>query len=273
MRYLDEYRDGGLVHSLANRLATVVTRPWVLMEICGGQTHTIMKYGLDEFLPDPVELVHGPGCQVCVTPLGIIDKAIALASRYDVTFVSFGDMLRFPGSSTDLLRVKAAGGDVRVVYSPLEAVRLARENPDRKVVFFAIGFETTAPANAAAVRQAHALGLENFSLLVSHVLVPPAIRLLLGSESCRVQGFIAPGHVCTVTGTADYESLSQDHDVPIVVGGFEPVDLLEAVLMLVTQLEQGRAEVENQYARSVRPEGNAPARELVDGIFEVRDQT
>jgi hydrogenase expression/formation protein HypD len=273
VKYLDEYRDASVVHSLADRLAGLVTRPWVLMEICGGQTHTIMKYGLDELLPPGVELVHGPGCPVCVTPLEMIDKAIALSSRDDVIFVSFGDMLRVPGSTTDLLRVKAAGGDVRIVYSPLEAVALAQRHPDKQVVFFAIGFETTAPANAAAVARAHALGLDNFSLLVSHVLVPPALRLLLGSEGCRVQGLVAPGHVCTVVGTGDYEALSREHRVPIVVGGFEPVDLLEAVVLLVAQLEAGRAEVENQYARSVRREGNAAAQQLVDEVFEVRDQT
>lgn len=273
MKYLDEYRDASVVRSLADRLAGLVTRPWVLMEICGGQTHTIMKYGLDELLPPGVELVHGPGCPVCVTPLELIDKAIDLASRDDVIFVSFGDMLRVPGSTSDLLRVKAAGGDVRMVYSPLEAVGLAQRHPEQQVVFFAIGFETTAPANAAAVARAHALGLDNFSLLVSHVLVPPALRLLLGSEGCRVQGLVAPGHVCTVVGTGDYEALSREHGVPIVVGGFEPVDLLEAVVLLVAQLEAGRVELENPYARSVRREGNAAAQQLVSQVFEVCDQT
>lgn len=272
MKYLDEYRDARIVRSLAAQIARRVTRPWTLMEICGGQTHTIMRYGLQELLPSGIRLVHGPGCPVCVTPLEMVDKAIEIASRPGVTFVSYGDMLRVPGSRSDLFRVKAAGGDVRIVYSPMEALKLARARRDRHVVFFAIGFETTAPANAMAVWQARREGLDNFSMLVSHVLVPPAIRLLLQSPHNQVQGFIAPGHVCTVMGYRHYEALSREFHVPIVVAGFEPADLLEAVHMLVTQLEEGRAEVENQYARSVRYEGNLPAQRLMETVFEVCDR-
>ena len=272
MKYLDEYRDEHIARALVARLARRVTRPWVLMEICGGQTHTLMRYGIDRLIPSRIELVHGPGCPVCVTPIEILDKAIQLASRPDVTFVSYGDMLRVPGSGSDLLRVKAAGGDVRVAYSPMEAVRIARARPDRRVVFFGIGFETTAPANALAVWQAQREGLRNFSMLVSHVRVPPAIRLLLGSLGNRVQGFIAPGHVCTVMGYREYEQLSRDFHVPFVVGGFEPVDLLEAILLLVTQLEEGRAQVENQYARSVGYDGNRAAQQLMETVFEVCDR-
>jgi hydrogenase expression/formation protein HypD len=242
------------------------------MEICGGQTQTLMRYGIDELLPSQIELVHGPGCPVCVTALETVDKAIQLASRPDVTLVSYGDMLRVPGSRSDLFRVKAGGGDVRVVYSPVEALKVARARPERHVVFFAVGFETTAPANAMAVWQAHREGLKNFSMLVSHVLVPPAIRLLLSSPTNRVQGFIAPGHVCTVMGYREYEVLSRDFRVPIVVGGFEPLDLLEAISMLVAQLEAGRAEVENQYVRSVCYEGNLPAQRLMMQVFEVCDR-
>ncbi len=251
MRYIDEYRDPKIAQALADQIRTRATRPWVLMEICGGQTHTLMRYGIDELIGENVELVHGPGCPVCVTPIEIVDKAIAIASRPDVIFVSYGDMLRVPGTRCDLFRVKAEGGDVRIAYSPMEAVKIARANPDRKVVFFGIGFETTAPANAMAVWKARNLGLTNFSELVSHVLVPPAIRLLLNSPENRVQGFIAPGHVCTVMGYWEYKALVDEYHVPIVVGGFEPVDLLEAISMLVAQLEDGRAEVENQYARTV----------------------
>ncbi|MDE3165105.1 MAG: hydrogenase formation protein HypD [Acidobacteriota bacterium] len=272
MKYIDEYRDEALARSLATQIARRATRPWCLMEICGGQTHTIMRYGLDELLPPGLRLVHGPGCPVCVTPLETIDKAIEIASRPDVTFVSYGDMLRVPGSKLDLFRVRAAGGDVRVVYSPMDALALARANPGRKVVFFAIGFETTAPPNAMAVFQARREGLSNFSMLASHVLVPPAIHMLLSSPRNLVQGFIAPGHVCTVVGWEEYEGLARDFRVPIVVAGFEPADLLESVLMLVTQLEAGRNDVENQYARSVRREGNLPARDLIGKVFEVCDR-
>jgi hydrogenase expression/formation protein HypD len=272
MRYVDEYRDERLARALAEKIAGRVTRPWIIMEICGGQTHAIMRYGLDQLIPPQVQLVHGPGCPVCVTPLEMIDKAIALASRPDVIFVSYGDMLRVPGSRSDLFHVKAEGGDVRVVYSPMDAVKFARDHPERSIVFFAIGFETTAPANAMAVQHAQREGLENFSALVSHVLVPPAIRLLLGSPRNRVQGFIAPGHVCTVMGYRDYEVLSREFGVPFVVGGFEPVDLLEAVLMLVDQLERGRVEVQNQYARSVTREGNRGAQKLMEEVFQVCDR-
>ncbi len=272
MRYVDEYRNARIARRLAADIRGTVTRPWVLMEICGGQTHTIMRYGLDELLPAGIELVHGPGCPVCVTPLETIDRAIALASRPEVILVTYGDMLRVPGSRSDLFRVKASGGDVRVVYSPLDAVKIAGANPQRKVVFLAIGFETTAPANAMVAWQARRAGLTNVSLLVSHVLVPPAIRALLASPRNRVQGFIAPGHVCTVMGYSEYEQLVRDFAVPIVVGGFEPVDLMEAVLMLVKQLEAGEARVENQYVRSVSYRGNLPAQQILKKVFEVADQ-
>ncbi len=272
MKYLDEYRDHRIARGLATEIAQSTTRPWVLMEICGGQTHTIMRYGLDELLPRGIEIVHGPGCPVCVTPLETVDKAIALALRPDVILVSYGDMLRVPGSHSDLFRAKAQGADVRIAYSPMEAVKIARANPERKVVFLAIGFETTAPANAMAAWQARHEGLTNFSLLVSHVLVPPAIRALMVSQTNRVQGFIAPGHVCTVMGCGEYESLVRDFRVPIVVGGFEPVDILAAVLMLVRQLEAGEARLENQYVRSVTYQGNLPAQRLVAEMFEIGDQ-
>jgi hydrogenase expression/formation protein HypD len=272
MKYIDEYRDEGVARALVARIARRATRPWVLMEICGGQTHTLMRFGIDELLPKGIEMVHGPGCPVCVTPLETIDKAIAIASQPGVTLISYGDMLRVPGSQTDLFHVKARGGDVRIVYSPTEALKFARANPDRKVVFFAVGFETTAPANAMAVWQAKRGGLKNFSMLASHVLVPPAIRALLGASGNRVQGFIGPGHVCTVMGWREYEELVREFRVPIVVGGFEPVDLLEAILMLVTQLEEGRAEVENQYVRSVSYKGNLPAQKILGQVFEVCDR-
>ncbi|HKS76763.1 MAG TPA: hydrogenase formation protein HypD [Terriglobales bacterium] len=272
MKYIDEYRDQRIARALASEISQRTTHPWVLMEICGGQTHSIMRYGLDELLPRGLELVHGPGCPVCVTPLETIDKAITLASRPEVMLVSYGDMLRVPGSASDLFRAKAQGGDVRVAYSPMEAVKMARAHPDRKVVFLAIGFETTAPANAMAAWQAKREGLSNFSMIVSHVLVPPAIRALMVSPQNRVQGFIAPGHVCTVMGCGEYEGLVRDFHVPIVVGGFEPVDLLEAILMLVKQLEAGEARLENQYARSVSAQGNLPAQAVVKEVFQVADQ-
>jgi hydrogenase expression/formation protein HypD len=272
VKYLDEYRDARIARALAAEIRRRSSRPWVLMEICGGQTHTLVRYGIDELLNGSVELVHGPGCPVCVTPLEIIDRAINLARRPDVTLVSYGDMLRVPGSDTDLIHVKAEGGDVRIVYSPTDAVNLAQSLPDRKIVFFAIGFETTAPAHAMAVLQAERLGLKNFSLLVSHVLVPPAIRSLLGSPKNRVQGFIAPGHVCTVVGCRDYEDLVREFRVPIVVGGFEPIDLLEAIQMLVLQFEEGRAQLEIQYVRSVQYQGNLPAQQAVAHVFEIADR-
>ncbi len=272
MKYLSEYRDERIAHALAADIAQRTTASWVLMEICGGQTHTIMRYGLDELLPPGLELVHGPGCPVCVTPLETIDAAIELALRPEVILVSYGDMLRVPGSGSDLFRAKAHGAEVRVVYSPMEALKIARENRSRKVVFLAIGFETTAPANAMAAWQAKREGLTNFSMLVSHVLVPPAIRGLLTSSENRVQGFIAPGHVCTIMGCREYEDLVRDFRVPIVVGGFEPVDLLQAVLMLVKQLEAGEARLENQYVRSVSYQGNLPAQQIMAEVFEVTDQ-
>jgi len=272
MKYIDEYRDARIACGLAKAIANCARHNWVLMEICGGQTHTIMRYGLDELLPRQIELVHGPGCPVCVTPLETIDRAIALALRPEVILVSYGDMLRVPGSDLDLFRAKARGADVRIVYSPTEAVTIARGNPDRNVVFLAIGFETTAPANAMAAWQARREGLANFSMLVSHVLVPPAIRALLASPQNRVQGFIAPGHVCTVMGYQEYEALVRDFALPIVVGGFEPVDLLEAILMLVKQLEQHEARLENQYVRSVSCQGNLPAQRIMQEVFEIADQ-
>ncbi|HWC99086.1 MAG TPA: hydrogenase formation protein HypD [Candidatus Sulfopaludibacter sp.] len=272
MKFIDEYRNGRIATSLAADIRARTTRPWVLMEICGGQTHTIMRYGLEELLPRQVELVHGPGCPVCVTPLEIVDKAIAIASAPGVIFVSYGDMLRVPGSRSDLFRVKAAGGDVRIAYSPMDALKVARENPQGRVVFFGIGFETTAPANAMAVWQARQEGLTNFSMLVSHVLVPPAIRLILGSPANRVQGLIAPGHVCTIVGWREYEDLARDFHLPVVIAGFEPLDLLEAIRMLVAQLEDGRAEVENQYVRSVSYAGNLPAQRLMSQVFETTDR-
>lgn len=272
MKYLDEYRDERVARRLAEEIACVATKHWVLMEICGGQTHTIMRYGLDELLPAKVELVHGPGCPVCVTPLETIDQAVALALRQNVILVSYGDMLRVPGSNSDLLRAKAQGADVRMAYSPIEAVKIAKSNPDRDVVFLAIGFETTAPANAMLAWEAKREGLKNLSLLVSHVLVPPAIRALLTLPENRVQGFIAPGHVCTVMGYQEYEDLVRDFHVPIVVGGFEPIDLLQSVLMLVSQLERGESRVENQYVRSVSHQGNPAAQRILQEVFEVADQ-
>jgi hydrogenase expression/formation protein HypD len=269
MKHLDEFRDPKAAHAVAAALRELVTRPWSLMEVCGGQTHAILRFGIDQLLPEQVTLLHGPGCPVCVTPLEQIDKAIELALRPDVIFTSFGDMLRVPGSTLDLLSVKAQGGDVRIVYSPLEAVSIAQSNPGRQVVFFAVGFETTAPANAMAVYQARRTGVENFSILVSHVLVPPAMEAILSSPQSRVQGFLAAGHVCTVEGFAEYEPLAAKYHVPIVVTGFEPIDILQGVYLCVKQLEEGRAEVENQYARAVRREGNLQARNMVREVFEV----
>jgi hydrogenase expression/formation protein HypD len=272
MKYLDEYRDAGVARKLVDEIHRVTTRPWNLMEICGGQTHTLVKQGIDEALPEGVRMIHGPGCPVCVTPLEQIDKALAIAARPDVIFTSYGDMLRVPGSTADLLALKARGADVRTVYSPLDAVRIAAANPDRSVVFFAIGFETTAPANAMAVWEASRLGLENFTVLVSHVLVPPAMEAILQSPSNRVQAFLAAGHVCAVMGWTEYEPIAERYHVPIVVTGFEPLDLLEGILMAIRQLESGRAEVENQYARAVRREGNRKAQETVFRVFEVGDR-
>jgi hydrogenase expression/formation protein HypD len=269
MKYIDEYRDEALAGKLVKELRQVVTKPWVLMEVCGGQTHTIVKYGIDRLLPDEVELVHGPGCPVCVTSLEMIDKAHAIAQRPEVIFCSFGDMLRVPGSKVDLLVLKSRGADVRIVYSPIDALKIARANPNKKVVFFAIGFETTAPGNAMAVWQAQKQGITNFSVLVSHVLVPPAMAAILESPLNRVQGFLGPGHVCTVMGYQEYEPIAARYHVPIVITGFEPLDILEGVLMTVRQLESGVAEVENEYPRVVKREGNRVAQDLVNSVFEV----
>jgi hydrogenase expression/formation protein HypD len=266
VKFIDEYRDAAAARRCADAIERLVTRPWNLMEVCGGQTHAIVRFGLDEMLPDKITLIHGPGCPVCVTPIEMIDKAIVIAAREEVIFCSYGDMLRVPGSETDLLTVKSAGGDVRVVYSPLDAVTIAQEHPDRQVVFFAIGFETTAPANVMAVVQAQRLGLDNFSVLMSHVLVPPAIRAVLNSPRNIVQGFLAAGHVCAVMGTREYEPIVAQYRTPIVVTGFEPLDILQGIYMCVRQLEEGRAELENQYARIVRREGNRAA---VDQVRQV----
>ena len=273
MKYLDEYRDPVLARRLLDELREVATAPWTIMEVCGGQTHTIVRQGIDELLPAGIRMIHGPGCPVCVTPLSMVDKAVAIAARPEVTFASYGDMLRVPGSTGDLVGVKARGGDVRVVYSPLDAVRIAEANPDRQVVFFAVGFETTAPANAMAVRHAAARGLTNFSVLVSHVLVPPAITAILDAPGNEVCGFLAAGHVCAVMGYTEYEPIAERYRVPIVVTGFEPLDLLEGILMTVRQLEEGRAEVENQYARAVRRSGNTAARDAIRQVFTVTART
>lgn len=269
MKYLDEYRDAESCRKVAEFIARVTTRSWTIMEICGGQTHAIVKYGIDELLPKEITLVHGPGCPVCVTSVELLDKAIEIAARTDTIFCSFGDMLRVPGSGRDLLSVKAAGGDVRIVYSPMDALEIAKREIGKEVVFLAVGFETTAPANAMAVYQAKKQGITNFSLLVSHVLVPPAIEAILSSPNARVQGFLAAGHVCTVMGYTEYEPIARKYGVPIVVTGFEPLDILQGLQMVIVQLEKGRAEVENQYARSVRREGNAPARKLIAEVFRV----
>lgn len=273
MRFVDEYRNEAEAQKYAQVIRRLVTRPWTIMEICGGQTHTLIKFGIDHLLPEQVTLVHGPGCPVCVTPLELIDKAIAIARRPEVIFTSFGDMLRVPGSGMDLLSVKAQRGDVRMVYSPLDAVRLAQKHPDRQVVFFAVGFETTAPANAMAVWQARQLGLTNFSILCAHVLVPPAIEAILSSPGNLVQGFLAAGHVCTVMGYWEYEPIAEKYRVPIVVTGFEPLDLLQGITMALKALEEGRWGVENQYSRAVTREGNVPAQNLVRQVFEVCDRT
>jgi hydrogenase expression/formation protein HypD len=272
MKFLNEYRDADAAHKLTDAIAKAVTRPWTIMEVCGGQTHTIVKYGLDRVLPEGVELVHGPGCPVCVTSLEMIDRAHAIASKPGVIFCSFGDMLRVPGSHGDLLELKSHGSDIRVVYSPLDAVNIAVANPDRQVVFFAIGFETTAPPNAMSAWLARRKGLKNFSLLVSHVLVPPAMTAILSSPDNRVQGFLGPGHVCTVMGCHEYEPIARRHHVPIVVTGFEPIDLLEGVLRVILQLEAGRAEMENQYGRAVRLDGNLASQKLISEVFEVCDR-
>jgi hydrogenase expression/formation protein HypD len=272
MKYLDEYRDAATAKRLADAIAKITTRPWTIMEVCGGQTHTIVKYGIDEILPKEIELVHGPGCPVCVTAMEMIDRAHAIASRPNVIFCSFGDMLRVPGSRGDLLEVKSNGGDVRIVYSPLDAVNIAAANPTKQVVFFAIGFETTAPPNAMAVWLAHKRKLSNFSVLVSHVLVPPSMTAILQSPGNRVQGFLGPGHVCTVMGYTEYEPIAKRYRVPIVITGFEPIDMLEGVFCTVRQLEAGEATVENQYSRAVNREGNSHSKKLIEDVFEICDR-
>jgi len=272
VKYLSEFRDGELVQKLLAEIRAVVTRPWAMMEVCGGQTHSIIRNGIDQLLPPEIELIHGPGCPVCVTPLETIDRALAIAAIPNVIFCSFGDMLRVPGSEKDLFTVKSAGGDVRIVYSPLDALKIARDNPTREVVFFGIGFETTAPANAMAVVQAKKQGIDNFSMLVSHVLVPPAIEALMRSPSNRVQAFLAAGHVCSVMGYWQYEPLAGKYHVPIVVTGFEPLDVLAGIHRIVLQLEQGRAQVENAYSRAVQREGNLPAQRVLSEVFEICDR-
>ncbi|MEU1101789.1 hydrogenase formation protein HypD [Streptomyces tibetensis] len=272
MKYIDEFNDPQLARRLLDEIRATATRPWALMEVCGGQTHSIIRHGIDQLLPEQVELIHGPGCPVCVTPLEVIDKALEIAARPGVIFCSFGDMLRVPGTDRDLFRVKGEGGDVRVVYSPLDALELARSNPDREVVFFAIGFETTAPANAMAVHQARRLGLANFSLLVSHVRVPPAVEAIMTAPECRVQGFLAAGHVCSVMGMAEYPGLAERFKVPMVVTGFEPLDILEGIRRAVRQLERGEHRVENAYPRAVREDGNPAAVRMIEEVFEVTDR-
>jgi hydrogenase expression/formation protein HypD len=272
MKYLDEFRDPKISKEIIHEIKSIVTKPWVIMEICGGQTHSIIKNGIDQILPKEIELVHGPGCPVCVTPLETIDKAIAIASKPNVIFTSFGDMLRVPGSKKDLFQVKSEGGDVRIVYSPLESLKIARNNPDKEVVFFAVGFETTAPGNAMAIYQAHREELTNFSELVSHVLVPPAMEALLSSSTNRVQAYLAAGHVCAIMGWWEYEPIAKKYKVPIIPTGFEPIDVLEGILLAVKQLEKGKYEVENQYLRAVKREGNQPAQHVVNQVFEVGDR-
>ncbi|MCF7825034.1 MAG: hydrogenase formation protein HypD [Candidatus Marinimicrobia bacterium] len=272
MKYLDEFRDPVVAKKILSEIHAVTTRPWVIMEICGGQTHSIIRNGIDQVLPKEIELVHGPGCPVCVTPLEIIDKAIEIAGRPDVIFTSFGDMLRVPGSHKDLFMVRSEGGDVRTVFSPLESLKIARENPDKEVVFFAVGFETTAPGNAMAVAQAAREGLTNFSELVSHVLVPPAMEALLSSPANRVQGYLAAGHVCTVMGWDEYNPIAKKYKVPIVITGFEPMDVLDGILHTVKQLEAGTYSVENRYARIVEEGGNKPAQALIRDVFEITNR-
>jgi hydrogenase expression/formation protein HypD len=272
MKYLSEYRDPKLAQALARKIRQTATRRWTLMEVCGGQTHTIVRQGIDELLDGAIEMIHGPGCPVCVTPLEQIDRAVYLAGRPDVIFTSFGDMLRVPGSDCDLQQVRARGGDVKVVYSPLDALTIAEKHPDKEVVFFAVGFETTAPANAMAVAEAARRGLSNFSVLVSHVTVPPAMEAILSAPDNRVQGFLAAGHVCTIMGWTEYEPIAQRHRVPIVVTGFEPLDILEGMLMVVEQLECGEARVDNQYVRAVYRDGNQLAQDAVNRVFELRDR-
>ncbi|NIT14361.1 MAG: hydrogenase formation protein HypD, partial [Candidatus Dadabacteria bacterium] len=268
MKYIDEYRDPGSARRYSSLIKDITKNRWTIMEVCGGQTHAIVKFGIDELIPDSIELLHGPGCPVCVTSVELIDKALRIASLKDVIFCSFGDMLRVPGTSGDLLAVKSMGGDVRIVYSPLDCIKIARENPSKKVVFFAVGFETTAPTTAMTLYQAYKSSIDNFSMLVSHVLVPPAIEAILSSYNNKVQGFLAAGHVCTVMGYKEYYPIAKKYRVPIVATGFEPLDLLQGIYMCIKQLEEGRYEVENQYKRSVREEGNLKAIEIIEEVFE-----
>lgn len=272
MKYIDEYRNARLAQAIVTEIRRIQTRPWVIMEVCGGQTHSIVKHGVDRMLPEGIELVHGPGCPVCVTPLEMIDKAHAIARRPEVIFCSFGDMLRVPGSQADLFAIKSQGADIRVVYSPLDCLKIARANPHRKVVFFAIGFETTAPANAMLVRRAKVEDMKNVSILVSHSLVPPSITYILQSPQNRVQAFLGPGHVCAIMGYREYEPIAERYKVPIVITGFEPLDLLQGTLMAVRQLEAGTFTVDNEYSRILDREGNVPARKLVNSVFEVADR-
>ncbi|MEA5535132.1 hydrogenase formation protein HypD [Crocosphaera sp. XPORK-15E] len=269
MKFVDEYRSATLAQQYAQKIAQITSQPWTIMEICGGQTHSIVKYGIDTLLPKEITLIHGPGCPVCVTPIELIDCALIIASLPNVIFCSFGDMLRVPGTQKDLLTIKAAGGDVRIVYSPLDSLKIAQDNPNKQVVFFAVGFETTTPATAMAVYQAAKQEIKNFSLLVSHVLVPPAMEALLSSPNCLVQGFLAAGHVCTVMGYKAYETIAQKYQVPIVVTGFEPIDIFQGIYLCIQQLETGKAYCENQYIRSVKSEGNSLAQQLIQEIFEV----
>jgi len=270
MKYLNEFRNPEIAKQYLDKIHNIATKEWNIMEICGGQTHSIMKYGIQEMLPQKINLVHGPGCPVCVTPLEQLDKAISIASRQDVIFTSFGDMLRVPGSDKDLLSVKAEGGDVRVVYSPLGAVKIAQENPDKEIVFFAVGFETTAPGNAMAAHQAKKLGLQNFSLLVSHVLVPPAVEVILSSPVNKVQGFLAAGHVCTVMGYQEYIPIAEKYKVPFIVTGFEPIDIIDGIYQCIKQLEAGKSDVINQYSRSVSSQGNKNAQKIISEVFNIK---
>jgi len=272
MKYLSEYRDAELVHSTIKKIGDTVSQPWTIMEICGGQTHSIIRNGLDQLLPEEIELVHGPGCPVCVTPLELIDKALVIASQPDVIFTSYGDMLRVPGSEADLFSIRAQGGDIRVVYSPLDALKIAQENPDKEVVFFAIGFETTAPANVMSILQAEQLHVSNFSILVSHVRVPQAIEAILGSPNNRVQGFLAAGHVCAVMGYWEYLPIAKKYQIPITVTGFEPLDIVQGILNTVESLESGEAVVKNAYIRAVSEQGNQTAQEAINKVFESCDR-
>ncbi len=272
MKFLSEYRDGDLAKKLLDEITSVVTKPWSIMEVCGGQTHSLVKHGILDLLPSEVNMIHGPGCPVCVTPVHLIDKAIYLAEEKGAILCSYGDMLRVPGAQKSLLDSKASGADIRILYSPLEAVEIAKSNPDKEVVFFAVGFETTAPANALSVLQAAESGVNNYSILTSHVLVPPAIEAVMDDEECNIDGFLAAGHVCTIMGISEYGPIVDKYNIPIVVTGFEPIDLLQGILMVVKQLEQGSSELENQYSRVVRTEGNLKAMEMIQNVFEVQDR-